>query len=144
MLPDPITVPGLPANNNTYSQAVRLNDLVFVSGQLGVKPGTCELAGPGITEQTRQALDNIARILDSAGSLLGQVAKVNIFITDFTLLGEMNAVYAGHFPHRPAKTTVEIARLDLDALIEIEVILLAANCHSVKGLRTPRELTFSK
>ena len=122
MLPDPITVPGLPANNNTYSQAVRLNDLVFVSGQLGVKPGTKELAGPGISEQTRQALDNIARILDAAGSSLGQVAKVNIFITDFTLLGAMNAVYAGYFPHRPAKTTVEIARLDLDALIEIEVI----------------------
>ncbi|MBL8293823.1 MAG: RidA family protein [Bryobacterales bacterium] len=122
MLPDPISVPGLPANNNTYSQAVRLNDLVFVSGQLGVRPGTKELAGPGIPEQTRQALDNIARILDAAGSSMGQVAKVNIFITDFTLLAEMNAVYAGYFPHRPAKTTVEIARLDLDALIEIEVI----------------------
>ena len=122
MHPDPIAVAALPPNNETYSQAVRLNGLLFVSGQLGVKPGTRELAGPGIAEQTRQALENIALILETAGSSLAQVAKVNIFITGFTLLPAMNEVYATYFPHRPAKTTVEIARLDLDALIEIEVI----------------------
>ena len=118
----PIDVPLLPANNATYSQAVRLGDLVFVSGQLGVDPSSRELVDGGIQEQTRQAIDNVATILAAAGSSLDRVAKVSIFLTDFALLGAMNEVYAVRFPHRPAKTTVEIARLDKDALIEIEVI----------------------
>ena len=118
----PIDVPLLPANNATYSQAVRLGDLVFVSGQLGVDPSSRELVDGGIQEQTRQAINNVATILAAAGSSLDRVAKVSIFLTDFALLGAMNEVYAVRFPHRPAKTTVEIARLDKDALIEIEVI----------------------
>jgi len=120
--PAPIQVPLLPPNNATYSQAVRLGELTFVSGQLGVDPATRELVPGGIAQQTRQAIDNIAGILDAAGSGLDRVAKVTIFLTDFSLLREMNEVYAIRFPHRPAKTTVEIARLDKDALIEIEVI----------------------
>jgi 2-iminobutanoate/2-iminopropanoate deaminase len=121
-MPTPIPTPQLPPNNDTYSQAVRLGDVLFLSGQLGVDPATKQLAGPDIRTQTAQALANIRDILAAAGSGLGQVAKVNIFITDFSLLPEMNAVYAPHFPHRPAKTTVEISRLDKGALIEIEVI----------------------
>lgn len=118
----PIDVPLLPANNATYSQAARLGDLVFVSGQLGVDPFSRELVEGGIQEQTRQAIDNVATILAAAGSSLDRVAKVTIFLTDFAWLRAMNEVYAKRFPHRPAKTTVEIARLDKDALIEIEVI----------------------
>ena len=118
----PIDVPLLPANNATYSQAVRLGDLVFVSGQLGVDPASRELIDGGIQEQTRQAIDNVATILAAAGSSLDRVAKVTIFLTDFVGLRAMNEVYATRFPHRPAKTTVEIVRLDKDALIEIEVI----------------------
>ena len=118
----PIDVPLLPANNATYSQAVRLGDLVFVSGQLGVDPSSRELVDGGIQEQTRQAIDNVATILAAAGSSLDRVAKVSIFLTDFAWLRAMNEVYAVRFPHRPAKTTVEIARLDKDALIEIDVI----------------------
>ncbi len=125
MLPERIEVPGLPPNNSTYSQANRLGNLIFVSGQLGVKPGTKELVGNDISSQTRQALENIRTILEAAGSSLSQVGKVNIFITDFSLLGAMNEVYAQYFPHRPAKTTVEITRLDLAALIEIEVVAAA-------------------
>jgi len=120
--PVPIEVRSLPPNNATYSQAVRLGEMLFVSGQLGVDPATRQLVAGGITEQTRQAIDNIDAILQAAGSGLDRVAKVTIFLTDFSLLGEMNQVYAGRFPHRPAKTTVEIARLDKDALIEIEVV----------------------
>ncbi len=120
--PIPITCPDLPANNNTYSQAVRLGDLVFVSGQLGVDPSTRELVAGGIPEQTRQAIENVSTVLQSAGTALDKVAKVNIFITDFSLLPAMNEVYAKYFPHRPAKTTVEISRLDKGALIEVEVI----------------------
>jgi 2-iminobutanoate/2-iminopropanoate deaminase len=123
----PIDVPSLPPNNQTYSQAVQLGNLLFLSGQLGVDPATRELVPGGIQAETRQALDNIATVLAAAGSSLDRVAKVNIFITDFSLLGEMNAVYAQYFPHRPAKTTVEIARLDKNARIEIEVIAAAAS-----------------
>jgi 2-iminobutanoate/2-iminopropanoate deaminase len=118
----PIDVPGLPPNNATYSQGVRLGDLLFVSGQLGVDPATRALVPGGIREQTRQAIDNIDAILKAAGSGLDRVAKVNIFLTDFSVLPEMNEVYATRFPGRPAKTTVEIARLDKDALIEIEAV----------------------
>jgi 2-iminobutanoate/2-iminopropanoate deaminase len=113
-MPQRIEVPGHPPNNPTYSQAVRMAGLIYVSGQLGW--------GNGIQEQTRSALENIRRILEAAGSSLANVGKVNIYITDFTLLGEMNKVYAEFFPHRPAKTTVEVSRLDKDGLIEIEVV----------------------
>lgn len=118
----PIDVPTLPPNNSTYSQAVRLGDAIYVSGQLGVDPATRELVPGGIREQTGQALRNIATVLAAAGSGLERVAKVNIFITDFSLLPAMNEVYGRLLPHRPAKTTVEISRLDKGALIEIEVV----------------------
>ena len=123
MIVQAIAVGGLPPNNDTYSQAVRLGDLIFVSGQLGVKPGG--VLAEELTGQTRQAIENIETILKAAGSALALVAKVNIFITDFSRLGEMNQVYRQYFTHRPAKTTVEIARLDGNALIEIEVIAAA-------------------
>jgi len=121
-MPRTIEVPGLPPNNATYSQAVLMNGLVYVSGQLGVDPATRELVEGGIQPQTRQALENISVILSAAGTSLARVGKVNIFITDFSLLGAMNEVYAQYFPQRPAKTTVEITRLDKGGLIEIEVV----------------------
>lgn len=119
-----LDVPELPPNNATYSQAVRLGDVVYISGQLGVRrDGT--LPEP-FQDEVRQALENVSTVLRAAGSSLSLVAKVNIFVTDFSRLGEMNEVYAGYFPHRPAKTTVEIARLDKGARIEVEVVAAAA------------------
>jgi 2-iminobutanoate/2-iminopropanoate deaminase len=123
MMPQPILVPELPANNDTYSQAVRLGDLIYVSGQLGVTPGGGLVSG--FSGQTRQAIENVAAVLRAAGSDLSRVAKVNIFVTDFSWLAEMNGVYREYFRHRPAKTTVQIARLDRDAMIEIEVVAAA-------------------
>jgi 2-iminobutanoate/2-iminopropanoate deaminase len=116
-----VDVPAVPPNNLTYSQAVRLGGILYVSGQLGVDPATGRLPD-GIRAQTRQAIENIRAILAAAGSSLDRVAKVNIFITDFDELPAMNEIYGPSFPHRPAKTTVEIVRLDKDALIEIEVV----------------------
>lgn len=121
-MPERIDVAGLPPNNETYSQAVRMGNLIYVSGQLGVDPATRELVPGGLGEQTRQAIANIETILRACGVGLEAVGKVNIFVTDFSGLREMNAVFGPRFPHRPAKTTVEIARLDKDALIEIEVV----------------------
>ena len=123
MIPQPITVTAAPPVNNTYSQAVRLGDVIYLSGQLGVRPdGTLPDTFPA---QVRQALDNVATVLQAAGSSLSLVAKVNIYITDFTRLREMNAVYPEYFPHRPAKTTIEISRLDRGAQIEVEVVAAA-------------------
>src|SRR5258708_6191428 len=105
MTPEPITVSAAPPQNNTYSQAVRLGDVIYVSGQIGVRPdGTLT---ENFQQQVRQALDNIATVLEAAGSSLSLVAKVNIYVTDFSRLREMNEVYPDYFPHRPAKTTVE-------------------------------------
>lgn len=118
-----ISVPQLPPNNDTYSQAVRLGEVIYVSGQLGVRPDGA--LADGLAAQTRQAIENIAMVLAAAGSEIPLVAKVNIFVTDFSRLGEMNEVYREYFTHCPAKTTVEIARLDRNALIEIEVIASA-------------------
>jgi 2-iminobutanoate/2-iminopropanoate deaminase len=126
--PQPITVPAAPPQNNTYSQAVRLGGLIYLSGQLGVRPdGTLPETFAG---QVRQALDNVGVVLDAAGSSLSLVAKVNIYITDFSLLAEMNAVYPEYFPHRPAKTTVEIVRLDKGAQIEVEVVAAAKDSRA--------------
>ena len=120
--PVPITVPGLPPANDTYSQAAILGDLVFVSGQLGIDPATGQLAGPDMASQTRQALLNVQRILEHCGSSLDQVDRTNFYLTDYNRLGEANAVYKEFFPtHRPAKTGIGIAQLWAGALIEIEV-----------------------
>ena len=125
LTPQPFKIDAAPPLNNTYSQAVRLGDLIYLSGQLGVRPdGTLPAVFP---EQVRQALDNVATVLEAAGSSLSLVAKVNIYITDFSLLSQMNAVYPNYFPHRPAKTTVQIVRLDRGAQIEIEVVAAAGS-----------------
>lgn len=123
MKPQPVSVTAAPPQNDTYSQAVRMGDLIYLSGQLGVRPdGTLP---DTFREEVRQALDNVATVLQAAGSSLRLVAKVNIYITGFSRLREMNEVYPEYFPHRPAKTTVQIVRLDKDAQIEVEVIAAA-------------------
>jgi 2-iminobutanoate/2-iminopropanoate deaminase len=122
MLPTIIDVPGLPPANSTYSQASVLGDLVFVSGQLGIDPATGRLAEGGIQPQTRQAIENITRCLEAAGTTLDKVAKVNLYLSDFSMLGAANEVYGEYFKHRPAKTGVGVASLWGGALIEIEVV----------------------
>jgi 2-iminobutanoate/2-iminopropanoate deaminase len=118
-------VPAAPPQNDTYSQAVRLGDVIYVSGQLGVRPD--KTVPENFQDEVRLALENLRIVLEAAGSSLSLVARVNIFITDFSRLNEMNAVYPEYFPHRPAKTTVEISRLDKGARIEIECVAGAAS-----------------
>ncbi len=120
--PVPLTIPGLPPANPTYSQATVLGNLVFVSGMLGIDPLTNRLAGDDMRSQTRQALLNIERILKEAGSGLDRVARCNLYLTDYGRLSEANEVYAEFFStHKPAKTGVGVSELWAGALIEIEV-----------------------
>ena len=122
MNPTTIDVPGLPPMNTTYSQVAILRDLVFVSGQIGVDPATGRLAEGGIQAQTRQTIENIQRCLAAAGSSLDKVAKVNLYLADFEMIGAANEIYAQYLKHRPAKTGAGVDKLWGDALIEIEVV----------------------
>src|SRR4051812_8508110 len=118
--PIPVQGPAAPPQNDTYSQAVPLGDVIYVSVQLGIAPN--QSLPESFRDEVRQAIENLRVVLEAAGSGLSLVARVNIYVTDFSRLSEMNAVYREYFPHRPAKTTVEISRLDKEARIEIEAI----------------------
>ena len=106
-----------------YSQAVSANGLVFVSGQLPIKPELGAFAGDDIKSQTAQSLQNIKSILEEAGSSMENVLKVTVFLNDMNDFAGMNEVYATYFSEPyPARAAVEAARLPKDALIEIEAI----------------------
>jgi len=110
-----------------YSQAVRANGLVFLSGQIPLDPNTQQLISGDIAAQTERALQNISGILEAAGSSIGQVIKTTVFLKDMNDFAAMNAVYGRYFTaHPPARSTVEVARLPKDVLVEIEVIALAS------------------
>jgi 2-iminobutanoate/2-iminopropanoate deaminase len=105
-----------------YSQAARSGGWVFVSGQLPIDPVTGRI-DPSITEQTGQVLDNLENILVAAGSKLERVIKVTVYISDISLWGEVNEVYAARFgAHRPARAVVPTRELPRGSLIELEVI----------------------
>jgi 2-iminobutanoate/2-iminopropanoate deaminase len=112
-----------PFQGAPYSQAIRVGDLVFVSGQLALKPGDKEIQGGTIQEQTEQVFANLAAILHAAGSSLDRLVKTTVFLTDLGDFQGMNEVYALHVGDRPpARATVEIAALPSGALVEIEAI----------------------
>ncbi len=107
-----------------YSQAVIAGDLIFTAGQLGIDPQTGKLA-EGIEAQTRQALTNLGAILGAAESSLDRVVKATVFLAHMEDFPAMNTVYAEFFPLQPpARSTVEVAQLPREALVEIEVIAL--------------------
>ena len=112
-----------PAAVGPYSQAVRVGDLVFTAGQVALDPATGKLAEGGIEEQTRRVLQNLAAVLEAAGSSLDRVVKTTVFLKDMGDFAAMNAVYAEFFPtDPPAHSTVEVSALALGALVEIEAI----------------------
>jgi 2-iminobutanoate/2-iminopropanoate deaminase len=126
-MPSPIAIPtpALPPANPTFSQAVRLGDLIFVSGQLGIDPRTGALAPGGQVAEYCQALANLKYVLEAAGTSLDRVAKTTIYMTDVRELAELNRIYAEYFPHAPAKTGVEVKALAMGGRIEIEAIASA-------------------
>ncbi len=111
-----------PFQGAPYNQAIRIGDLVFVAGQLGLKPGDKAVEGD-ITRQTEQVMQNLAAILDAAGSSLDQLVKTTVFLQDLGDFTAMNEVYARHVGDRPpARSTFEVAKLPSGALVEIEAV----------------------
>ena len=113
-----------PAAIGPYSQAVRVGELLFTSGQIPLLPdGSLETGD--IAAQTRRVLDNLRAVLEAGGSSLGQVVKCTCFLKDMNHFTQMNEVYAEFFPDAPpARSAVEVARLPRDVLIEIEAVAL--------------------
>ncbi len=106
-----------------YSQAVRTNGFLFVSGQIAIDPKTGEMVGTDIAAQTERTLENVKGILEAAGSNLHHVVKTTVFLKDMNEFAAMNEVYARFFSMAPpARSTVQVARLPKDASVEIEVI----------------------
>jgi 2-iminobutanoate/2-iminopropanoate deaminase len=112
-----------PFEGAPYSQAIRTGDLVFVSGQLGLAPGSAELVGSGIVEQTEQIFRNLAAILEAAGSGLDRLVKTTVFLIDLADFAAMNEVYRQHAGDSPpARSTVQVAALPSGARVEIEAV----------------------
>ena len=106
-----------------YSQAIRVGEFIFCAGQAGLDPSTGNLVSGGIEAETRRVLQNLAAVLEAAGTSFSRVVKTTVFLLDMNEFARMNAVYAEFFPtNPPARSTVQVARLPKDALVEIEVI----------------------
>jgi len=109
-----------------YSQAIKANGLVFLSGQIPLDPATQQLIVGDVAAQTERVLQNISAILEAAGTSLAQVVKTTVFLKNMGDFAAMNEVYGRHFTAEPpARSTVEVARLPKDVLVEIDVIALA-------------------
>jgi len=114
-----------PFQGAPYSQAVKANGLVFVSGQLSLRPGEKELTGGDVAAQTEQVFANLRAILAEAGTSLDNLVKTTVFLQNLGDFAAMNEVYARHVGDRPqARSTVEVAKLPSGALVEIEAIAL--------------------
>lgn len=106
-----------------YSQAIKVNGLVFASGQIPLDPALMEIVAGGIREQTRRVMENLEAVLTAAGSSLERVVKTTVYLKDLTDFSEMNEVYGSFFSDTPpARSTVEVARLPRDVRVEIDVI----------------------
>jgi 2-iminobutanoate/2-iminopropanoate deaminase len=115
-----------PFQGAPYSQAIRAGGLVFVSGQLALKPGSADLVGSGIAEQTEQVFANLRAILEAAGSRLDRIVKTTVYLQDLADFQAMNEVYRRHVGDvPPARATIEVSALPSGALVEIEAIALA-------------------
>lgn len=124
---DAISTDKAPAAIGPYSQAIKVGDKVFTSGQIPIIPETGEIEKGGIEAQTRQVFENLRAVLNAAGSGLDKVIKTTVFIKDMNDFALINKIYSGYFsaPY-PARSCVEVARLPKDVGIEIEVVAVVA------------------
>ncbi len=113
-----------PAAVGPYSQAVKIGNMVYTAGQIGLDPATGEMR-EGLEAQARQVMANLQAVLEAAGASFGSVVKTTIFITDMADFGVINGIYGAFFTDAPpARSTVAVAQLPLGALVEIEAVAL--------------------
>jgi len=123
---DVVFTPHGPKPIGPYSQAIRANGFLFISGQVGFDPQTGAFVGNDVRSQTERVLENLKAILEAAGVTLNHVVKTTVFLKDMNDFPAMNEVYAKFFSAAPpARSTVQAARLPKDALVEIDVIAVA-------------------
>ena len=123
---DVITTPEAPKAIGPYSQAIKANGFVFISGQIAIDPVTNTLVSGDVAFQTDRVMKNLRGILSAAGSGLDKVVRATVFLKNMNDFAAMNEVYGKYFPSAPpARSTVEVARLPKDVLVEIDVIALA-------------------
>jgi 2-iminobutanoate/2-iminopropanoate deaminase len=121
-----ISTENAPGAIGPYSQAIKANGMLFCSGQIPIDPATGEFVEGGVAEQTEQVFKNLAAVLEAGGASLESVVKTTVFLADMNDFGAMNEVYARYFEtNKPARATVQAARLPRDARVEIECIALA-------------------
>jgi 2-iminobutanoate/2-iminopropanoate deaminase len=122
----PVSTSDAPAAIGPYSQAIRLGNIIYTSGQIALNPATGQLVSGAITDQTTRVLENIKAILIAAGTDLAHVIKTVVFLKDMNDFASMNTVYANYLAPEgvvpPARSTVAVAGLPRNALVEIEVI----------------------
>ena len=118
-----ISTPKAPAAIGPYSQAIRVGNLIYTSGQIPINPATGQFVEGGIKEQTRQSLTNVKAILEEAGTSMANVIKTTVFMADMADFADMNGIYAEFFAEPfPARSAVAVKTLPNGALVEIEVI----------------------
>lgn len=116
-----------PAAIGPYAQAIKANGFLFTSGQIPIDPGTGDIVPGGIEAQAAQVLNNLGAVLNAAGVGFKDVVKTTVFIKDMNDFPKLNAVYAQHFSEPyPARSTVEVARLPKDVLVEIEAVTVCS------------------
>ena len=109
-----------------YSQAIKANGFIFASGQIPLDPATMRIVEGGIEEQTGRVLENLKAVLEAAGSSLDRVVKTTVYLADMNEFAAMNEIYARYFgATKPARATVQVARLPRDVKVEIDVVALA-------------------
>jgi 2-iminobutanoate/2-iminopropanoate deaminase len=120
-----IATEGAPKAIGPYSQAIRAGGLLFTSGQVAIDPATQQVIAGDVSAQTDRVLKNVSAILQASGSSLEQVVRCTVFLKNMGDFGAMNEVYGKYFKQAPpARSTVEVARLPKDALVEIDAIAL--------------------
>ena len=120
-----VATPKAPQAIGPYSQAIKANGFVFTSGQIAIDPATGQLLEGDIAAQTERVLKNLSEVLLAAGSSLDRVVRTTVFLKNMADFSRMNEVYARFFdPQPPARSTVEVARLPRDVLVEIDVVAL--------------------
>jgi 2-iminobutanoate/2-iminopropanoate deaminase len=122
---DIVSTDQAPAAIGPYSQAVKTNEMVFVSGQIAIDPTTGNIIDGDVQAQTRQVLNNVKAVLEAAGTSLEKVVKTTVYLTDMDNFARVNEVYAEYFTSQPpARACIEISRLPKDVDVEIEAIAL--------------------